>query len=332
MTKDFNKLPKVKKDKQAGITEKIINLLTILNMIESKEYPSIEDIARRCEVTERTAYRYLNIINFIVPLSFNKEKGGYEFLQSNSKKVITIDEREKILLKALENFLGLRDEFLRSTFEGLIKKAVICSKDQNNEGIDKLTLSIEKSIKPKEENLEKVLSAIKSKRTLMIEYHSINDNKITKREIEPVKLTFYDGIWFLYAYCKLRKDYRIFALDRMEKVEETYNKISNVNEKELEETIKKSWKIWSGDKVHRVVVRFLPEISEVIRRKPKWHESEQRDELPDGSIKLTFELNSIEEIKWFLYSFIPYVEILEPKELIDTMKKEIKNFIRLNKW
>ncbi len=331
MAKDFNKLPKIKKDKPRGITEKIINLLTILNMIESGQYPSITDIMEKCEISERTAFRYLKIIDFIIPIKFNKEKKGYEFYQTNSKKVITIDDKERLLIKALENFLGDRDELLKRTFESFLKKVVVCSKDEEDLK-DKMLLSMERTIKPKEENLEKVLTAIKSKKTLLIKYHPVNNRRITTREIEPLRLIFYDGIWFLYAYCKLRNDYRTFALDRMKKVEITNNKITKAKAEELENTIKNSWKLWSGGGLHKVVVRFLPEISEVIRRKPRWHKSEIREEQSDGSLKLTFELNCLEEIRWFLYSFIPYVEILEPDILKETMKREIERFLALNKF
>lgn len=76
-------------------------------------------------------------------------------------------------------------------------------------------------------------------------------------------------------------------------------------------------------------VVFSPEISEIIKRKPGWHLSEKRKELPDGSLELTFRLSGLEEIKWWLYSWIPLVKVIEPERLKEEMKRDLEKSLEI---
>ena len=45
-------------------------------------------------------------------------------------------------------------------------------------------------------------------------YYSSNDRK-SIREVEPIKLVFENKKYYLYSYCRNKKDYRMFKLTRM---------------------------------------------------------------------------------------------------------------------
>ena len=51
--------------KPAGISEKVIRLLEIYTMIAQKHYPSVPFLKEHFRVSERTVYRYLELINLI---------------------------------------------------------------------------------------------------------------------------------------------------------------------------------------------------------------------------------------------------------------------------
>jgi predicted DNA-binding transcriptional regulator YafY len=45
------------------------------------------------------------------------------------------------------------------------------------------------------------------------------DGAESKREVRPLALYFWSGVWTLAAWCELRKDFRTFRIDRMQEVE-----------------------------------------------------------------------------------------------------------------
>lgn len=73
----------------------------------------------------------------------------------------------------------------------------------------------------------------------------------------------------------------------------------------------------------RVVTRFSQEIRPYVERKV-WHPSQEARVLADGSLELHFVTTGIETVKYWLYRWIPHVEVLEPDELRREMLNELK--------
>jgi predicted DNA-binding transcriptional regulator YafY len=64
----------VKNTKPAGISEKVISLLEIYTMIAQKQFPSVSSLKEHFHVSERSIYRYLEIINMIDGIEFDMRK------------------------------------------------------------------------------------------------------------------------------------------------------------------------------------------------------------------------------------------------------------------
>ncbi len=62
---------KQRKEKPQGVAEKVINILKILNLNEQDKHPTVKELAQICEVSERSIYRYLYILNQVVPIKSN---------------------------------------------------------------------------------------------------------------------------------------------------------------------------------------------------------------------------------------------------------------------
>lgn len=323
----FSPINKTKKDKPAGLSEKYFNLIKILNMLEKDQYPSRNDIADECEVSLRTAQRYMQILASILPIHYNREKRGYEFENKLTKKTLFLDNKEIAILTALLSTLKKREPFLYELFANLIKKLNLQTKDEKT--LEKTCICLtpdEVSINYESEVFKLVMEALTDQKTLRIVYKSIETGKVTEREVDPYDLYFHDGEWFVYSYCHLRNGYRWFALDGIRKIEITNRRFTKPDDFSLEKRLEKSFYILQADPV-QLKVRFLPEIAHKIRRKKKLHKIEHREELPDGSILVTFEVAGLQEIKRWLYTFIPHFEVIEPEELREIMKRELEEIL-----
>lgn len=72
---------------------------------------------------------------------------------------------------------------------------------------------------PDEDRMEAVRSAVASRRRLSITYTPVGGER-AEREIDPYGLFLRRGLWYIVAYCHLRKSERMFRLDRVEAVSE----------------------------------------------------------------------------------------------------------------
>lgn len=316
--KDYKK----KTDKPPGISEKVINILKIINLIERGEYPSVSRLAEETEVSERSIYRYLNIINFIIPIVHDKKKGGYSFENDKALKSIPVTLEELALISALADLTNQGGGHLKETFHGMLKKFNIIAERKTEENTP-LSIHFPVTLQNGTKWYKSVIESMREKRKLHIKYHSINKDEVTERTIDPYRVFLYDGIWFIYAYCSLREDFRWFALDRIVELRRLKEGFDTDRTAKVNENLSKLWGIWE-DKETEIRLKFSKEVASIIVRKPAYHPSEKRKILEDGSIELSFTLSGAEDIKWWIYSWIPHVEILSPPQLMEQMKRNLE--------
>jgi len=298
--------PDKKKDNPAGISEKVIRLLEIYTLIAHNKFPSLGLLMDRFRVSKRTIFRYLELINLIDPIEYDKEKDGYKFTTGDRiKKPALNDEELQTLLAAEESVAHLGSVF-KENFLKIVMRTFTLRGIEDHPIVVKAPDAI---FSEKIESIIKILLAcIKEKRAVEITYMKRLSQEQTKRIVDPYVVVLYEGIWIMVGYCHLRKTIRSFALDR----------IIDIKERNLYFNTQPDF-----GKEARVTVRFKKEISDYILRKDKWHTSEKRTILPDGDVELSFTVAGVDEIKRWIYSWLPHAEVIRPRWLRKQIKKEL---------
>jgi predicted DNA-binding transcriptional regulator YafY len=98
----------------------------------------------------------------------------------------------------------------------------------------------------------------------------------------------------------------------------------------LEEYLGNSLGIERGEKVEEVKILFDPEQARWIRER-KWHESQEIEYQPDGSLILGLKVSSLGEIKRWVLSFGAHAKVLFPASLQEEIMQEIKNMAQAYK-
>jgi predicted DNA-binding transcriptional regulator YafY len=135
--------------------------------------------------------------------------------------MFTREEARALLIggKVVESFT---DKSIQNHFENALTKVRSVLDMEKKDDLDSLDKDI--VINPFLSNynkqdgslhFEQIQSALAGARVVEIEYFSRGKGEETKRALEPIGLTFYADNWHLIAWCRLRKDYRDFRLDRI---------------------------------------------------------------------------------------------------------------------
>jgi hypothetical protein len=64
-------------------------------------------------------------------------------------------------------------------------------------------------------SLERVERAIQSRQWLRITYHTAGSNEVMPRDVFPTQIEWRGAVPYLIAFCNLRRDQRVFRLDRV---------------------------------------------------------------------------------------------------------------------
>lgn len=315
---------KRKKPKPAGVSEKFTRLLDIYTRIAQNKYPSAKSLAEKYEVAEKTIYRYLEAIGDIDPIEFDRDKGGYKFTAGDRIKKLSLSKNELLLLLAMGETASHLGEPFKKDFQELINDIANIKQIQNKSNIP-IVIKIPDAIKTEKMNeyINTIANCISERRSIDIVYKTLYSKETKERRVDPYGLALYEGAWILIGYCHLKDKVRHFALDRILDLKEKWLYFEPKDNFSLEGHFSHSWGIYDDDVVD-VTVRFSAQVADYITRKDKWHSSEKRKILPDGSVELTFKVSGVREIKRWIYTWIPNVEVIEPEWFREEVNKEIR--------
>lgn len=298
---------------------KFESMMKILNMIDAKHTVTRDSLAEELEVNIRTADRYIATLRTAgFPISFNDELGTYVFEEgySLSKTEFTAEEALALgLARSMASKFGPRTG---KVLEAIERKMSVCSMN-----LPKHVVLSDDSMPPLvEENFRKLnLAILNHQQAVMVYSTAYRDGERTKRTFDPHYLVFKEGLWYCRAYCRLKKEARLFALDRMEEVELLNKNFLPKPEITPDEFKEVFGPIIDGDPV-KVIVRFDKSCKPYLKR---YHFPGQTENLlSDGRIEISFKTTGFKGVKLWLYRFLPNVEVESPRELKEEMKKELQ--------
>ena len=150
--------------------------------------------------------------------------------------------------------------------------------------------------------------------------------KTSRRIVAPYKLWFFDGTFYMLGFCHLRKDIRLFAVDRIRKMVLTDTTFEAPQDFDMENLLRASFGAFFGEPV-QVVIHFSPRIAGYILEK-SWHESQVVEKQKDGSLIFKAEIAGIEEIKFWILGWGKDAVVLEPDSLRAEIRMEAQGILR----
>lgn len=196
-------------------------MLKILFLLLSRDRVSAKYIADRFELSLRTVYRYIDELSLAdVPIyNIRGRNGGYTI--SDTYKLpagyLTDEEIDAVCSTLLE----LNKNLSSSIIETAVFKIKAISKNKSTTpAISFSNLIIDGSTWGGQsvygESLKLLQDAIDSKRQLSITYAN-RSGEFTERIVDVHTLVLKQGLWYFYAYCNLRGEFRLFKVGRIQK-------------------------------------------------------------------------------------------------------------------
>jgi len=202
-------------------TKRISRLAEILIQLQTKRIITSTALAEKFGVSVRTIYRDIQALEQAgVPIRTEDGK-GYSLMEGyRIPPVMFTEEEANALITAEQLVLKNRDSSLSKAYAEAINKikAVLLysTKDKVELLGNRIAVSPALSATNKSDSLTLIQRALTDFKVLKITYRSEHKNETTERKIEPFALYYnMQESWSLIAYCLLRKDYRMFRLDRM---------------------------------------------------------------------------------------------------------------------
>ncbi|MDF0650127.1 MAG: WYL domain-containing protein [Nitrospira sp.] len=184
---------------------------------------------------------------------------------------------------------------------------------QQLEGTFSIGLGPHKRYKHHREIVERATQAIAEKRRIQIRYDSASRGRVTRREVDPYRLWYASGGLYLIGYCHLRKEPRMFAVERIKSVTPTELPYQIPLHFDFEAFVEDSLTVMRGPRIH-VELEFDKATTAWVKDRV-WHPSQQLTRLPRGRMRMTLTIADSRELVGWILSFGRGVRVEKPDHL-----------------
>lgn len=203
-------------------TKRLSRLTAILTQLQTKRLLTATQLADKFSVSIRTIYRDIRALEQAGVPIITEDGKGYTLMEGYRVPPVMFTEAQaNALITAEQLVLKNKDtSFIKDYTEAVEKiKSVLKYSIQDKANLLSERTRFDQNINRERNsnNLSDLQFALTNFRLTKIEYTNEQD-KTTTRLIEPFALLSTEN-WLLVAYCRLRKEFRFFRLDRIKKMQ-----------------------------------------------------------------------------------------------------------------
>jgi len=314
------------------MTDRLIRLLRLITLIQSKPGILARELAERCETTERTIYRDLEALSAMnVPVSNLGHGKGYSFVGNFSLYPLDWTDEETLAFTMLPSILEHVQQLLPPGFASAYEKVMAANRKEKAKRRDTIEdiADIIQTGTPShrddaQQHLFAIMQAALSQKTIEATYFTLSRNETSERKIDPYYLVPREQRFYLIGYCHTAHDIRTFRLSRFRRVlltEQSFDK----GDFNIRHYMKHTWSIERGDELITFKVKFQPNAARYIREEELFVRP-KLTETPDGGLLFEVTVNHDREFLGWLSQYGPDAEILEPRSYREQMRE------RLERW
>lgn len=303
-------------------------LTRLVRLLTRKHQPpmSLSRIAEELECSERSVKRYIRELRetFDYPIEHDRDADGYHLLPRAGEAGL---ELPGLFFSAseLSALLTMR-ELLSSVRPGIfdtdlvplgrrVEKLLQVNGIEPAEAARRIRIVAIGSRSPADSVFRACADATFSRRRLRLHYQPRGRNgEAAERDLSPQRLVRYRENWYLDSYCHRNEDVRTFALEQMSEVRVLEGKAVDVPPRELDQKLKTSYGIFTGEPTAKAVLRFSPHRAQWVS-KEDWHGDQTSRWLEDGSYELSLPYSHADELVMDVLKHGPDVEVVGPPEL-----------------
>lgn len=288
---------------QKNTAKRLYRVGQILKIFLEKERVSTATLSQTLQTTTRTIQRdilFLRQAGF--PVS-EAGQGRYQLDKNILRNLEVFDENELALIVVLKNTVSQLGEPFKKAANDIFNRLYQVSATLP------LFVKIDEAAPLDSRLMNRIIKAIQARRCVRFHY---KNNRSHPAFVDPYKIVYFDGFWYLVAKEQESGIVKRYALDRISDFKRTPT-CAKSPPKNLEAILQSSANIWFClERDKEVTIEVNPKAASYFKRRKIFPTQEIKEEKPDGSLIVIFKVGNFEEIRDILKAWLPSIKILEP--------------------
>ena len=288
--------------------------LLMLQRLSVEQNIALKELAEAFNVTERTIKRDLERLHFF-PISYKQGVVSVDEGFSIEHTRLTNDELlyMELAFSAVEEVSeDVRQKFhaIRAKLSTPLFATPYEVKGESFESIDMDSVL-----------LNKIEDAINCRNIAIVSSYDMQSH------VEPYKVVAFDGIWYLFAKdieANKIKTYLIASITEFRATTQQHSSDMKSIEKMLD-SVHTAW--FEDGHTFMVKVKIRPPAAAYFKLKKYFPSQYIIKEPDDGSLIVTFEVSSDEDIDNLIKAWLPHIEVISPERFRKRISRELEDYL-----
>jgi predicted DNA-binding transcriptional regulator YafY len=304
---------------------RLYRVLRLITLLHSRRGYSVDQLAAELDVSRRTVFRDLNMLEQAhIPYYFDEDTGGYRLSAEFFLPAVNLTLPESLSLLALT---GTRSD--RKSHLPLVRQAHLAAgkiestlPQQVREYVGSLAgkVSVRQAAAADHEGYDDIFDAltmaIAERRICKVRYESFYDGKELHLRLRPLKLAFIERAWYLFAFSEVHEEIRTFKLVRVRSLTLLKRQFATPAVEAVDDHLGQAWNMIPEGAIHDIHLHFAPKVARNVAE-VLWHASQRVEFNEDGSCEFHACVDGLREISWWVIGYGDQVTVREPKALAD---------------
>jgi len=305
-------------ENRQALHKRLLRLGKILKYFAEEEMLSSNTLSNRLNISIRTVQRDLLFLKQAGFPVNETDRGVYTLDKNIIKKYDIIDDTEIALIVAMKNMVTQLGAPFQKAADSLFNRLYDAFENSP------VFIHIQDATHISPKMFYTLVRAIMEKKRVAFNYQVYSIYQVL---IEPYRLAYFEGLWYLFGKDTRDNKIKRYALDKMSDARITKTVFKDPKES-IDGVLESSANIWF-DLKKNITVEILvdPDCAGYFKRRKIFPTQELGNEEPDGRLHVSFKVGGFDEIKHILKSWFPHIEIISPDKLRTMLVADMKRWV-----
>jgi predicted DNA-binding transcriptional regulator YafY len=170
--------------------------------------------------------------------------------------------------------------------------------------------------------------ALIKKRQVTGQYETPYQEKPIKLTLHPYRLCFAGQAWYLIARPADEtqpKTYRIARFQSLRMIDLTAQTPANFD---VDKYFQNAWSVFRGKESYDVEIEFSKEAANLVTE-THWHKTQEVKRHSDGGVTLSFRVDGLDEILWWVLGWSGRAKVIKPHKLREMVIEKLQHALEM---
>ncbi|HUY36514.1 MAG TPA: WYL domain-containing protein [Pirellulales bacterium] len=323
-------------ERRAKQAEKLLRVMKLLGLLQGGGSWNPRSLARELRCSQREVYRGLNVLMLAgMCYEFDRTSGRYEPLRPGHNFAPLPLSEEELLGQAAAAAVS-RVPALELGHGATAATRKLASLDPAAGELLALAQQVITALGPRTVDhsrhgdvLRTIQRGLVQRKQLEATYRGPYAAKPWKAVLHPYRLCLAQHAWYLIARPDWASQPFTLRVVRFQSLRLLERSAEVPDDFDLRAHFGNAWNVWRGERAYDVEIRFAREAARQVVE-TTWHATQRVDKHRDGSATLSFRVDGLDEILWWLLGWSGFAEVIKPPELRELLVDHLEAGLRLN--